>query len=113
MYATEGSLYLATPHWWWWPEAGQKDHTYLHKLDLSQRQARYVGSGTVEGHLLDQFSMDEHEGVLRVATTITRRVGDTNMPWRAETTNRLTTLVQDGPRLELGAQAAHSVWLSA
>ncbi len=33
--------------------------------------ARYVGSGVVEGHLLNQFSMDEHQGVLRVATTIT------------------------------------------
>ncbi|WP_309894481.1 beta-propeller domain-containing protein [Archangium sp.] len=105
VYATEGSLYLATQHWWWWPEAGQKDHTYIHKLDLSQaRHARYVGSGTVEGHLLDQFSMDEHEGVLRVATTIATRVSELNNPWgRLETTNRVSTYREaDGQLKRLG-----------
>ena len=40
--------------------------------------------------MLDQFSMDEHEGVLRVATTIATRVEADRQPWgRMETTNRL------------------------
>ena len=35
----------------------------------TRRTASYVGSGSVVGHLLNQFSMSEHEGVLRVAST--------------------------------------------
>jgi uncharacterized secreted protein with C-terminal beta-propeller domain len=103
VYATEGALYMATPHWWWWPEAGQKDHTYVHKLDLSQpHSARYAASGTVEGHLLDQFSMDEHEGVLRVATTISSRVSELGNSWgRIETTNRVATYREEGGQLKL------------
>ncbi len=106
VYASAEALYVASPHWWWWPEAGQTDSTYLHKFDIRQPdRATYVGSGTVEGYLLDQFSMDEHEGVLRVATTITRRVTDPNQPWRVETSNRLSTLVQDGARLKVHGQS--------
>ncbi|WP_257451232.1 beta-propeller domain-containing protein [Archangium lipolyticum] len=103
VYATESALYMATPHWWWWPEAGQKDHTYVHKLDLSQpHSTRYAASGTVEGHLLDQFSMDEHEGVLRVATTISSRVSELGNSWgRLETTNRVATYAEEGGQLRL------------
>jgi hypothetical protein len=106
VYASAESLYVASPHWWWWPEAGQTDHTYLHKFDIRQPdRATYVGSGAVEGSLLDQFSMDEHEGVLRVATTVTRRVDDPNQPWRVETTNRISTLVQEGQQLKVHGQS--------
>ena len=107
VYATDSALYLATSHWWWWPEPGQKDHTYLHKLDLSQpEQARYVASGTVEGRLLDQFSMDEHEGVLRVATTISSRVSELGNSWgRVETTNRVSTYREEGDQLALLGQS--------
>ncbi len=107
VYATDSALYLATSHWWWWPEPGQKDHTYIHKLDLGQPQhARYLASGTVEGHLLDQFSMDEHEGVLRVATTIASRVSESGNPWgRVETTNRVSTYGEKGGQLELLGQS--------
>ena len=102
VYASTDSLYLASNHWWWWPEDGQKDHTYLHKFDLRDPStARYVGSGVVEGHLLNQFSMDEHQGVLRVATTISTHKQDGDNPWgRMETTNRLFTFREKGGRLE-------------
>jgi hypothetical protein len=102
VYASTESLYLASQHWWWWPQDGQKDHTYLHKFDIREPgAARYVGSGVVEGHLLNQFSMDEHQGVLRVATTIATREQDDDNPWgRFETTNRLFTFQEKGGRLE-------------
>ncbi|MFL5347621.1 MAG: beta-propeller domain-containing protein [Hyalangium sp.] len=105
VYATPDSLYLASQHWWWWPEDGQQDYTYLHKFDIRQPGvARYVGSGTVEGHLLNQFSMDEHEGVLRVATTISTYKESQGNPWgRVETTNRLFTYrEQDGELVKVG-----------
>jgi hypothetical protein len=75
VYASRDSLYMASRHWWWWDEAGQVDYTYLHKFDIKDpHRARYVASGGVEGHLLDQFAMDEHEGTLRVATNVRKRV---------------------------------------
>lgn len=76
IYASRDNLYMATRHWWWWDEAGQVDYTYLHKFDIKDpSRARYVASGGVEGHILDQFAMDEHEGTLRVATNVRKRVG--------------------------------------
>lgn len=106
VYASTDSLYLASNHWWWWPEENQKDYTYLHKFDLKDPStARYVGSGVVEGHLLNQFSMDEHQGVLRVATTISTYKQDGDNPWgRTETTNRLFTFREKGGRLDLLGQ---------
>ena len=44
--------------------------SHLHQFDISDRAgARYLASGSVRGTVLNQFSMSEHEGVLRVATT--------------------------------------------
>ncbi|MEL6186585.1 MAG: beta-propeller domain-containing protein, partial [Myxococcota bacterium] len=79
IYASAESLYLASPHWWWWPEEGQTTHTYIHKLDIRDpSRARYAGSGGVPGYLHNQFSMDEHLGFLRIATTAET--------WRTEAT---------------------------
>lgn len=45
--------------------------TEIHKFAIGARakETRYVGSGTVPGHVLNQFAMDEWYGYLRVATT--------------------------------------------
>ncbi|MGZ6123763.1 MAG: beta-propeller domain-containing protein, partial [Myxococcales bacterium] len=69
LYATADRLYLASSHWWWWSMAGQRDWTYVHGFDISDpAEARYFGSGGVEGHVPDQFAMDEQDGYLRIAT---------------------------------------------
>ncbi len=101
VYASHNSLYLASRHWWWWPEDGQQDYTYLHKFDTREPGvATYAGSGVVEGYLLNQFSMDEHDNVLRVATTLTTWRRNDNNPWgAAETNNRLATFREEGGRL--------------
>ncbi len=43
----------------------------IHKFRIgaSPRETSYVGSGVVPGHVLNQFSMDEWYGYLRIATT--------------------------------------------
>ncbi|WNG51307.1 hypothetical protein F0U60_49640 [Archangium minus] len=107
VYATESALYLAARHWWWWPEVGQSDYTYVHKLDLTQpHRATYVASGTVEGTLLNQFSMDEHQGVLRVATTLSSLVAEPGNNWgRIETSNRLSTYREENGQLKLLGQS--------
>jgi uncharacterized secreted protein with C-terminal beta-propeller domain len=45
--------------------------TRIHEFDISDsKKTTYIGSGEVPGHLLNQFSMSEHDGYLRAATTL-------------------------------------------
>jgi uncharacterized secreted protein with C-terminal beta-propeller domain len=41
----------------------------IYKFALKQGKTVYSGSGEVPGHVLNQFSLDEHGGFLRIATT--------------------------------------------
>ncbi|GAA2994424.1 beta-propeller domain-containing protein [Streptosporangium longisporum] len=48
------------------------EETEIHRFDVTAPGApRYVASGRVPGRLLNQYSLSEHEGHLRVATTLT------------------------------------------
>ncbi|MBI2378572.1 MAG: beta-propeller domain-containing protein [Deltaproteobacteria bacterium] len=97
IYATESNLYVSTPHFWWTEAAGQQGYTYVFKVQGSGGALELRAAGGVEGVLLDQFSMSEHEGNLRVATTIDRLVESGDF-LSNETTNRVTVL---GPDLTL------------
>jgi uncharacterized secreted protein with C-terminal beta-propeller domain len=109
VYASQKALYIANRHWWWWPEPGQTDWTYVHKFDISQPdRATYLASGGFEGHIVDQFSMDEHDGAFRVATTIERRVPDATNPQNRWGTTQLTNRVS-----VLGERAGQLVLLGA
>jgi inhibitor of cysteine peptidase len=44
--------------------------TAIYKFSIDGGRIRYVATGEVEGHLLNQFSMDESRGNLRAATTV-------------------------------------------
>lgn len=81
VYASTDRFYVATTRWpvvpWTprgaeetIPEAEQVTTTELHAFDATDPGAtRYVASGQVDGHLLNQWSLSEHDGFLRVATT--------------------------------------------
>ncbi len=43
--------------------------TAIHRFAIDDGKIRYAGKGEVEGHLLNQFSLDEYNRNLRVATT--------------------------------------------
>jgi len=45
------------------------DKTTIHKLNLAGQKVKYQTSAEVAGRVLNQFSMDEHKGYFRVATT--------------------------------------------
>jgi hypothetical protein len=76
------AMYLAVPHvraaqspyGWFEGMEGELDASDLHKFAVGKTPAdtRYVASGVVKGRVLNQFSLDEHEGNLRVATTSSR-----------------------------------------
>jgi hypothetical protein len=73
VYASERSLYVATQRWV--PQALLQRPTLgistaIHQFDTAERgSTAYRASGTVPGFLLNQFSMSEYRGVLRVAST--------------------------------------------
>jgi hypothetical protein len=74
--------------------------TALHRFDITGTgPATWIASGEVPGHLLDQFSMSEQEGRLRVATT-------EGAPWDGgeSSSSRVAVLETDGQELvEVGA----------
>ena len=48
-----------------------KDESKTRILQFDAKQMKFKNKGMVEGRLLNQFSMDEHDSVLRIATTRT------------------------------------------
>ena len=106
IYASSDSLYVTTQRWvdWWGiPEDARRREaenytTDIHKFDITGPDgARYAASGTVDGFLLNQFSLSEHQGYLRAAST--------NQPsWFGEegkSESRVDVLAQEGDRLNL------------
>lgn len=70
VYATAESMYVAQASYWWsWGWDDSSLETHIHRFSLDAGDAVYEASGSVEGWLLNQFSMDEYGGFLRVATT--------------------------------------------
>ena len=73
VYASADVLVLAEPafnSWWFWGNDAVDEMTNLHAFDISAPDATlYTGSGRVNGTVVNQFALSEHEGVLRVATT--------------------------------------------
>lgn len=82
------------------PDQTSRRQTYVHKFDLSDPlRATYRASGLVNGELLNQFAMSEHQGVLRVAAT--RYLKNS---WRP-TDNFVATLQEQGDKLVQLGQA--------
>ena len=93
VYANAESVYVATSgtglgSWWW-----HGSTSVLHKLGIhaDAAPATYRASGAVTGYLVNQFSMDELDGYLRVAVT---QRGD-------ELSNALYVLGEEEGRLEV------------
>jgi len=47
-----------------------KEETGIRRISIEDGKIEYAASGFVPGHILNQFSMDEHDGYFRIATTI-------------------------------------------
>lgn len=79
VYATADHVWLATSRWdpapaadgvVSMPFAPTSTSTQIHRFDTPSRaQPKYVASGEIDGSLLNQFAMDEQDGLLRVAST--------------------------------------------
>ncbi len=73
VYASPEAMYIATSRWSEPTESTKnppRGRTLIHKLDTRDpARTTYRASGSVDGFLLNQFSMSEHEGYLRAAST--------------------------------------------
>jgi uncharacterized secreted protein with C-terminal beta-propeller domain len=74
-YMSPSHLYVAMSPWshlaqGWGPVLEDGDQlTRIYAFDLSGTSTRYAGMGTVDGMVTGSWSMDEHDGVLRVAVS--------------------------------------------
>ena len=103
VYASEDRLYVASQRWLE-PDASRgeildESATGLHAFSTRKAgETGYVGSGEVPGYLLNQWSLSEHEGTLRAATT-------SMPPWDsdAEAESSVRTLQErDGRLVQIG-----------
>ena len=71
IYVSPTNLYLTSEGWW--------RETRITKIGIEDGEIKFKDNGTVPGYVLNQFSMDEHDGYFRIATTGTnegRREGN-------------------------------------
>lgn len=105
IYASSDNLYVATQNWrtWQFARLGAEENeidsvsTDIHKFDITDpRETTYVATGRVQGYLLNQFAMDEHNGYLRVAST-------SQPAWwggdQSDSQSMVTVLSEDGAEL--------------
>ncbi|WP_394847012.1 beta-propeller domain-containing protein [Pendulispora brunnea] len=105
VYASAKSLYMAVPHqrdgyYGWFDDAPSFDEvSSVHKFAIGDGvlATEYRASGTVKGRVLNQFSMDEKDDHLRIATT----TGHLPSP---NAHNTLSILGQEGPALKVSGQ---------
>ncbi len=114
VYASNEALYIATNRWPTYDASGRQEGTQtteIHKFDTSDgAQTTYTGSGAVQGNLLNQFSMSEHEGNLRIATTDSAQTlvgGDAIVPDEGrESESYVSVLEQNGDKLTLAGRVS-------
>jgi len=95
VYASTEALYLTDTDY----DAGGliRESTDIYKFDLEDNGAKASATGSVPGRILNRFSLGEHDGHLRVATTIghVARSGD------GDATNSLYVLAPSRDRLAI------------
>lgn len=78
VFASANTLYLSVVHhksaskgkWYsFYPSVSEISEIHAFRIGETPKATQYMGSGVVPGHVLNQFSMDEWYGYLRVATS--------------------------------------------
>lgn len=67
IYASEEHLYITHENF---GESYYNRKTTIYKFDLDEGSIKLETKGEIDGYLNNQFSMDEHKGYLRLATTV-------------------------------------------
>lgn len=70
IYMSDQNLYVTTTKYWDEEKNGMiNSNTEIYKFNINQTAITFHGMGEVNGDVLNQFSMDEHKGYFRIATT--------------------------------------------
>lgn len=85
LYMSENAIYIASMnHYGFWPAMGrtslddtvsstmpvnENNETTIYKISVEKTAVKMTAQGKVPGSVLNQFSMDEHDGHVRIATT--------------------------------------------
>lgn len=73
MYVSQDNMYLTVlnTNWWLTPlQTGEiKEETMIYRISLNKEKVVFQAQGSVQGYVLNQFSMDEYNGFFRVVTT--------------------------------------------
>ena len=83
VYVSQDTLVIAEPAqdwWWYWGADEIEEATNIHAFSLTSEGTSYLGSGRVDGTVLDQFSLSEYDGNIRLATT----TGEWNRWWMVD-----------------------------
>jgi uncharacterized secreted protein with C-terminal beta-propeller domain len=102
-YASADAYYISVrqqpAYGYWYYESEEIDEaSTVHKFALAGPSNQYVASGLVKGRVLNQFSMDEYQGHMRIAST----TGHLPSP---DVHSTLSVLKHNGTALELVGQA--------
>lgn len=84
VYVSPTTLYIAVPD----TTRSGSASTTLHSFAVDDGKITYLARGTVDGILLNQYSLDEYEGNLRVATTLDA----VSNRWLASSSSMITVL---------------------
>jgi hypothetical protein len=103
VYASQDRMYVSTNTWT--PIINEQTNdqtndqldenyqTAIHRFSIADPgAARYEASGSVEGHLLNQFSMNDRDGVFYVATT-------KGAPWAESSESQIVSMEVNGDQL--------------
>ncbi|MER2108957.1 MAG: beta-propeller domain-containing protein [Solibacillus sp.] len=108
MYMSEKAIYMTAINYGWMPflpavermtvdavMPTTSNETTIYKVAISETNIEMKAQGKVKGHVLNQFSMDEHDGYFRIATT-------EGSGWGANADSTNTLYILDGNLKEVG-----------
>jgi hypothetical protein len=107
VYSSADALVLAQWDWSGWYRAylegadRYETLSFLHRFELgSNGSTSYQGSASIEGNVNNQFSLDEKDGILRVAASYSSWPVDWESTATTLQNNRVYTLAPEGDRLK-------------
>ena len=107
IYASLTNLYVAAPDWtyhWRMESGSSEEKTNVYRFAYTSGGTEFSGQGSVPGHILNQFSMDENGDTFRIATTVSpqwiggddRNIdGNVTQSTMTKSTNNLYVLSKD------------------
>ncbi|MCH7320361.1 beta-propeller domain-containing protein [Solibacillus sp. MA9] len=110
MYMSESAIYIASMNYRFWPVVDtmidttessivpvqSENETTIYKIAIDKTNISMATEGKVKGSVLNQFSMDEHNGYIRIATT-------EGNAWGAEANSKNHLFILDGNLKQVGA----------